>query len=402
MYPFGSLPGNLARFCETLRQEHGFDLGPRELHDAMRGLELTNLADERAVRETLRIVLCRSVDQVRLFDQAFREFFFPAQGPLERDEVSAEQGEPEASGRQPTDGFQAKTKALRRPVEFTNVEEADNDSTVRGELSDVGRDDSRPPAGLLRSRYSPIAAEGSPPVLGPADPEWQVAAKVLLARMRFALSRQWRPAPKGPRFDLRHTFRSSLSTGGEPVVPRWRARSKRRPRIVLLIDGSRSMGAAVQPVLQLAIGLSTVSSGIEVFVFSTALERVTREVRRAASGRRVRLSQLHHAWGGGTSIGTCLQTFARRFGARLLSPDTLAIIASDGLDVGAPDTLRSTMGRLQRHSAGIVWLNPLLATAGYEPTALGMRTARPFVSTFGSLATPQDAMRLGRILRVRR
>ena len=58
------------------------------------------------------------------------------------------------------------------------------------------------------------------------------------------------------------------------------------------------------------------------------------------------------------------------------------IIASDGLDVGDPETLRETMRILHRRAASVVWLNPLLETPGYEPTASGMRAAQPFVSTF--------------------
>ena len=58
------------------------------------------------------------------------------------------------------------------------------------------------------------------------------------------------------------------------------------------------------------------------------------------------------------------------------------MIASDGLDVGAVDVLTGAMRDLHRRSAGVVWLNPLLDTPGYEPTARGMKAARPHISTF--------------------
>ena len=64
----------------------------------------------------------------------------------------------------------------------------------------------------------------------------------------------------------------------------------------------------------------------------------------------------------------------------MLGPDTVVIIASDGLDVGVPDLLRDSMASLARRTLAILWINPLLATRGYEPTAAGMRLARPFVS----------------------
>jgi len=69
----------------------------------------------------------------------------------------------------------------------------------------------------------------------------------------------------------------------------------------------------------------------------------------------------------------------------MVGRDTIVMIASDGLDVGAPDMLREALQELHRRSAGVVWLNPLLETDGHEPTASGMRAARPYVTTFSSV-----------------
>jgi uncharacterized protein with von Willebrand factor type A (vWA) domain len=59
------------------------------------------------------------------------------------------------------------------------------------------------------------------------------------------------------------------------------------------------------------------------------------------------------------------------------------------------------MHTLARRCAGIVWLNPLADTPGYEPTAAGMRAARPLVSTFASVNDVDGFMRLVRAVRVR-
>ena len=40
MYPFASLPENLTALCGVLRHNHGFRIGPRELQDAARALQL--------------------------------------------------------------------------------------------------------------------------------------------------------------------------------------------------------------------------------------------------------------------------------------------------------------------------------------------------------------------------
>jgi uncharacterized protein with von Willebrand factor type A (vWA) domain len=162
----------------------------------------------------------------------------------------------------------------------------------------------------------------------------------------------------------------------------------------VLIDGSRSMSEYARTALRMAVAIATSTPRVEVFTFSTALQRVTEDVRRAAAGERRRLDRLHHAWAGGTTIGACLADFLRRFGDRLIARETVVVIASDGLDVGAPGLLQDTMRDLARRSAGVIWLNPLLETAGYEPTARGMRAARPFIGTFASVSGPASLARL--------
>jgi uncharacterized protein with von Willebrand factor type A (vWA) domain len=49
----------------------------------------------------------------------------------------------------------------------------------------------------------------------------------------------------------------------------------------------------------------------------------------------------------------------------------------------------------------VVWLTPLLETEGYEPTAIGMRAARPFVTTFTSISDHAGLARMSRMVRLR-
>ena len=367
MYPFGSVPGNLVAFCGVLRRDHGFRIGPGEAFDAARALEIVDLRDERAVRNVLRPILSMTVDDARAFDPAFTAFFFP------------------------------KTAAFPP-------------SNLHVVTPDVGVDaiafDVRPTGHGVRlgsAGYSPFDVEGGgePPGLTPVDAAWRDAARAFVRRLHAGLSRRWRPRRRGVRFDLRRTLRASLQTGGEPITPRWLRRPQRTPRIVLLIDGSRSMGGYSETALQIAVALATATMRLEAFTFSTALQRVTDDIRRVAGGGSRRLEFAPYTWAGGTSIGGCLQDFLRRFGGRLVARDTLLMIASDGLDVGAVDTLADAMRQLHRRSASVVWLNPLLQTEGYEPTASGMRAARPFIQTFTCVDDAAGLRRLARALRIR-
>ena len=399
MYPFSSLPENLIAFCAVLRRDHGFRIGPGELLDAARVLEVVDLSDEHAVRHALRPVLAGTLHDVTVFDRAFSGFFFPGAPGVAQAGMPSTRPE-RGSG---ADGPEAATDRRRGPVPSSadpdEASEARDGPVAPLETadSDVGE-----PALLARTSYSPLEADGTDaPDLTRADGAWRDAARIFVRHVQVGVSRRWRPAPKGRRFDLRRTLRVSLQTGGEALAPRWLRRPRRTPRFVLLIDGSRSMSVDARTALQVAVAMASVTRRVDVFTFSTALQRVTTDVRRAASGETRRLESARFAWGGGTSIGVCLGEFVRKFGERLLGQDTVVIIASDGLDVGEPDTLRGVMGELRRRSAALVWLNPLLETPGYEPTASGMRAARPYITTLSSVTDAASLARLRRVVRLR-
>jgi uncharacterized protein len=63
--------------------------------------------------------------------------------------------------------------------------------------------------------------------------------------------------------------------------------------------------------------------------------------------------------------------------------------------------LRQGMAYLHRRAAGIVWLNPLRRSIGYEPTALGMRTAMPYLTTLFTVQDVSDLRALSRAVRLR-
>jgi uncharacterized protein with von Willebrand factor type A (vWA) domain len=399
MYPFASLPDNLVAFGGALRRRHGVHVGPGELQDAARALEVVDLADESAVRNALRPILSSSPEDAAAFDAAFTQFFFPGPEGVRQDQMPSTQPEPGEGA----DGSEAGVpRARHAPPPGTDTDEASGpDGGPMTPFEPAG--DSLDAAEVFApSSYSPLDADSSDaPDLPRIDPAWRDAARSFVRRLHFGLSRRWRPASRGRRFDFRRTLRAGLQTGGEPLSPRWLRRRRRAPRIVLLVDGSRSMSAYARTALQMAVALASATLRVEVFTFSTELQRITGAVRRAAAGELRRLPPLHQAWAGGTAIGACLRDFLRRFGERMVGRDTVVIIASDGLDVGEPELLQGAMRELRRRSAGVVWLNPLLETEGYEPTAAGMSAARPYVSTLTSFSDQADFGRLSRLVRLR-
>ncbi|HEY1304302.1 MAG TPA: VWA domain-containing protein [Vicinamibacterales bacterium] len=397
MYRFGNLPGNLIAFCDVLRREHGFRIGAGESHDGARALEVVPLASEKAVRNALRPIFSRTRDETTIFDRVFTEFFFPRPEGHEQIGVPPVRRDLESEPAEDAQPPESKRSGGGR------IDEGGPDAQSEVSPSRMTAASETAAARLARVSYSPLQAErvDAGPELTPVDAAWQEAARALVHRLHLGLSRRWRPARRGRRFDLRRTLRASLQTGGEPLVARWRSRPRRTPRLVLLIDGSRSMEMYSAAGLQTAVAIASVTLRVDAFTFSTSLRRVTDEVRRAAAGARLRLARMEYSWGGGTNIGASLHEFLHRFGQRGAARDTVIVVVSDGLDVGDPALLRDAMQTIARRSAAVVWLNPLLDTPGYEPTVAGMRAALPYITTFASVRHYADLARLSRTIRVR-
>src|SRR5262245_32568774 len=236
MYPFGDFPANLAAFCALLRREYGFHIGAGELIDAMRAIEIVDVSDERAVRAALRTVLTGTREDVGIFDAAFDRFFLSRPGVEERQASELERDdEPHATDA----GHEAAREPRASAAESLEMSDGGTGSASPSALDDAGSEGDA----VARASYSPLAVgDSAPPEIVDVTDEWIAAARVLIRRVRLMRSRRWRPAPKGRRFDLRRTLRTSLQTGGEPIAARWLARPRSQPRFIVLIDGSRSMG----------------------------------------------------------------------------------------------------------------------------------------------------------------
>jgi uncharacterized protein len=363
-------------FTSALRDEHGFGAGHAATRDALRAAEIVGIMDAVRLRSAFRAVYCATPDEVARFDAAFDAFFLAPHG-VPQPNLTSRHTRPNP----------AEPHADERPAKPRNGGEQPPDATVDDDTAGVGE---RRPTGdmsdaaqtwqALRARYSPTAARSAPPAIAADGLDAMLAAaRQLIAGVRIARSRRRRPRKDGDRIDLRRTLRASVETAGDPIDLRYTARARRGARFVILIDGSRSTAEHAGPMLQFAHALCLQSPRASAFVFSTALRDLTRTLReRDCAGRS--LPELGEAWGGGTRIGENLATFVREHGARLLSPETVVLIFSDGLDGGGLDQLQRTMRELRARSAGIIWLNPHAGASSFSPSARGMRTALPYLA----------------------
>lgn len=218
--------------------------------------------------------------------------------------------------------------------------------------------------------------------------EYSEAERILARRLMASLaargprrvSRRTRPARRrGEVHDARRTLRASMRYGGEPIEQRWRARTTTARPLLLVCDVSGSMEPYARMLLQYLQASVAARRRVEAFVFGTRLTRVTHELAGRDPDRALeRAARAVVDWSGGTRIGDSLSELNRVHGRRV-GRGAVAVVLSDGWDRGDPDLLARELGRLRRCTHGVVWLNPLKASAGYEPLTRGMQAALPHV-----------------------
>lgn len=189
--------------------------------------------------------------------------------------------------------------------------------------------------------------------------------------------------PRGLYLDLRRTLRGALDHGGEAVELKKKRLKSRRRSLIVLCDISGSMEAYSRIFLQLIFGLGRGTGHLEAFVFGTRLTRITRRLqRRNVDQALAEATSDILDWGGGTRIGESFQTFNQQWGRRVMRPGAVVLVISDAWDRGQPDLMARQVERLSRRCSRLIWLNPLIGSEGYEPTAAGIRGVLPYIDDF--------------------
>jgi hypothetical protein len=226
--------------------------------------------------------------------------------------------------------------------------------------------------------------------------------RAALRRFEGALStlagRRWGPGG-GRRIDARRALRSSVGTGGTVVSVPTRERTPDAFRACLLVDVSQSVLDTVDRGFLLAVldALVDDGRGVRVFFFDTEIREVTAVFADSRGDPAAALERAEVAWGGGTRIGDAIADLRRRWPGAV-DRRTVTLVVSDGLDVGAVDDLERGMTWLARRSRAVVWLNPLAASARYEPTCRGMAAALPYVDGLFAFAGSDDLDEVARQL----
>jgi hypothetical protein len=363
-----ALGAAVTRFAALLRAQ-GLPVTLIQVLDGVRALDHLDLGDRHELYLGLRAVFVSRPEEIAVFDRCFDAFW--------RADTLGESGIPGL----PTPGASA---------DADNVTEVPGGGTQKREtlaLDTWGEDDAGEAPGeplgvpAVSDRES---LEGQDFATFTADQLDEVLRLTILIARRLArrISRRRRPVRRRGRVDLRRTLRANL-TRADLIELRFRARRRKKTKLVLLCDVSGSMDLYSRFLVQFLFAVQRVFRRVETFTFSTRLTHVTEHLK-ARSYRQVlrRLGEVRD-WSGGTRIGDSLAEFNREWG-RIVDRRTIVIILSDGWDTGDPDVLATELLRIKRRAARVIWLNPLLGNPSYEPLTRGMAAALPLVDHFAS------------------
>jgi uncharacterized protein with von Willebrand factor type A (vWA) domain len=351
---------HVVAFCRELRA-HGLPVTPAEAVTAQTALQIIDTTDRDEVFLSLRSILTTGVDDFPVFAELFKRFWnrshsFPGNSAVRIESSSQLKTSPNQTSRglgffleHWGNSFSADSQPIRVPGASDTASAATKDFSefTNEELEEVSR-----------------------------------LARRMVRRLARKPSRRWRPVRRGHRVNLRRSLRLSLKTGGELIDLAFKERRPKRTKLIVICDVSGSMDMYSRLLLQFVYGLQNSFAKVESFVFATSLARITGELKNKTYQRALdRLSANVRGWSGGTRIGASLQMFNDQWLSRV-DKRTVIIILSDGWDTGEPEQLAASLALLNRRGGRIIWLNPLLGSAGYEPITKGMQAAMPFINVF--------------------
>jgi uncharacterized protein with von Willebrand factor type A (vWA) domain len=123
----------------------------------------------------------------------------------------------------------------------------------------------------------------------------------------------------------------------------------------------------------------------EAFVFATRLTRLTRILTYGRPDQAyAAVAEGARDWSGGTRIGAALTSFLDDHGRRGVARGAVVVIVSDGWERGDSEQLGEAMKRLARLANHVIWVNPRVASTGFQPLTGGMAAALPYVDSLVS------------------
>jgi uncharacterized protein len=368
------LTESVVAFCRFARAK-GLPGGLHRSLAALRAVKAIGTNDRECLKFALRAALCSSKAEWDLFDELFKTFEEPSQRTSKS-----------GSGKQ------------NKTIKLSGQRDAPRQSLIEHNASDTKPEtEGKTVAGAsARERLATVDFSQVPQNDLVRLEELSLR---LLRQMSLRLSRRLKPGYRHGPTDLRRTIRKILAHGGEPIVLAFRNKKPQKNRLLIFLDVSGSMNAYSIFLLKFAYALEKHFRQVDTFLFSTTVVEVSDALRaRRLSGALEKLSQLAAGWSAGTKIGASLHELNRLHSRKLQAGNTIFMILSDGWDTGAPEMLARELKAIRHRVRRVIWLNPLLGLADYEPVTRGMTAALPHIDVFAPAHNLESLLALERHL----
>ncbi len=379
----GKLANNILYFGRVLRAA-GLPVGPGKVIEAIRAVEAVGLRNKDDFYWGLHSVFVNRQDQHEVFNQAFHIVW-------RKPNILAQVLGTEMPGMAPPEDAE---QANRRVSEAVNNERGDEGDDDRENEQEIELD-----ASLTYSNQEVLQKIDFETM----SIEEMAQAKEIIARMRLPITavrtRRYASDPRGPRIDMRRSFRAGLRYGGSLIPLRRRAQQLRRPPLVVLCDISGSMSNYSRMFLHFVHAITNDQDRVHTFLFGTRLTNVTRYLRNKDVD--IALAKVRDAvndWSGGTRIGHTLGEFNRVWSRRVLGQGALVLLVSDGLDRDAGVGLAAEIERLHKSSRRLIWLNPLLRYRDFEAKSSGIKVIIRHIDDFRPVHSLENLSELAEAL----
>lgn len=366
-----SLTESIVSFIQFLRS-HAFNTGIEESKVALIAADHNLFKDELNFKYALKTICCTSPDEINVFEGLFHLYWNT--NPTDTLEKFRKGGIAIAGNKVNSStvflGFGQSSASKHESKQIAGANEAER---------------------LRRTDFSKVAQMDAK--------QLEELADKLFRQMSVRLRRRLKTSLRDGFMDYSKTIRHSLGFGGEPIYLYHRERKQKKPRLIVFLDVSGSMDKYSFYLLRFICALKMQFRQLEAFAFSTKLRRISGALRSNQLEIILQtLTEQADHWSGGTRIGECLRDFNERYATLLLNGSPVILILSDGLETGELSQLDHQMRKLNSRTKKLIWLNPLKGSAGYEPSAGGMKIALPSIHEFRSAHNIQSMIELENIL----
>jgi uncharacterized protein with von Willebrand factor type A (vWA) domain len=403
----------LRQFLQAARSA-GIRVSAAEGIDAARAVQVVGYGNRTVLKDTLSLVLAKTLDEKYLFDECF-DHYFRRDDLARSDETNTDPEVRIAQGGFGGEGLgggggRSLAQMLMdddRAALATAMEEAARDSGIQNirfftqrnlyarrildrmglrqaerDIEALRKDDDQATADHLETRIGALRDQARDLVernlllfargetekfreellksarltnLERRDLErMRVLVRAMAKRLAARYAKTRRRRLRG-HLDVRRTLRKNMGWGGIPFVTVWKQKRIEKPRVMVLCDVSGSVAAMAQFLLMFLYSLNEALKDIRSFAFAGSLIEVSHILE--SEPIEAAIAKIMQAIGFGSSnYGNSLADFEDGW-ERYVTSKTTIIILGDGRG-NRTDPRTDVMQRLSQRAKRIIWLNP--------------------------------------------